>query len=138
MLKMPIILASTKVLGGAGLGASLFPGLGLGTLGGTRASGLFGAGLPEFEQMQQQLTQDPNMMREIMNALAIQNIMNYIEIMCNLIMNNPQMRDIIDRNLELSQLGHQQSTLERTQANQGTTWTKLPFICITTRVVEVS
>ncbi|KAL2538852.1 Ubiquitin domain-containing protein DSK2a [Forsythia ovata] len=39
--------------GGAGLGASLFLGLGLGALGGTGASGLFGVRLPEFEQMQQ-------------------------------------------------------------------------------------
>ncbi|KAL2520778.1 Ubiquitin-like domain-containing protein [Forsythia ovata] len=46
--------------GGTGLRASMFPGLGLGTLGGTKASGLFGARLPEFEQMQQQLTQNPN------------------------------------------------------------------------------
>ncbi|KAL2493519.1 Ubiquitin domain-containing protein DSK2b [Forsythia ovata] len=100
--------------GGAGLGASLFPGLGLGALGGTGASGLFGAGLPEFEQMQQQLTQDPNMMREIMNAPAIQSIMNNPEIMRNLIMNNPQMRDIIDRNPELGHILNDPSILRQT------------------------
>ncbi|KAL2542315.1 Ubiquitin domain-containing protein DSK2a [Abeliophyllum distichum] len=38
----------------------------------------------------------------------------------------------------LSQLGQQQSTPERTQASQGIAWTKLPFICVITRVVEVS
>ncbi|KAL2548734.1 Ubiquitin domain-containing protein DSK2b [Forsythia ovata] len=98
------LVAETYAKGcwGAGLGAYPFPGLGLGALGGTGASGLFGAGLPEFENMQQQLTQDPNMMREIMNAQAIQSIMNNPEIMHNLIMNNSQIRDIIDRNPELA------------------------------------
>ncbi|GAB4838651.1 hypothetical protein Ancab_028195 [Ancistrocladus abbreviatus] len=68
-------------LGNAGLGASLFPGLGLGRLGGSGGSGLFGAGFPEFEQVQQQLTQNPNMMREIMNMPAIQSLMNNPDLM---------------------------------------------------------
>ncbi|EOX90680.1 Tobamovirus multiplication 1 isoform 2, partial [Theobroma cacao] len=99
-------------LGGAGLGASLFPGLGLGGLGGS--AGLFGAGLPDFEQVQQQLTQNPNIMREIMNMPAVQNLMNNPEIMRSLIMNNPQMRDIIDRNPELAHILNDPSTLRQT------------------------
>ncbi|XP_022739901.1 ubiquitin domain-containing protein DSK2b-like isoform X2 [Durio zibethinus] len=95
--------------GGAGLGASLFPGLGLGG-----SAGLFGAGLSDFEQVQQQLTRDPNIMREIMNIPAVQNLMNNPEVMRNLIMNNPQMQDIIDRNPELAHILNDPSTLRQT------------------------
>ncbi|KAL5713831.1 hypothetical protein ACHQM5_015873 [Ranunculus cassubicifolius] len=101
-------------LGGAGLG-SLFPGLGANPLGGNGGSGgLFGAGIPEFEQMQQQLTQNPNMMREIMNMPAIQNLVNNPDIMRNMIMSNPQMRDIIDRNPELAHILNDPNTLRQT------------------------
>ncbi|KAL1563864.1 Ubiquitin domain-containing protein DSK2b [Salvia divinorum] len=99
----------------AGTGASLFPGLGLGELGGTGgASGLFGAGFPEVEQVQQQLTQNPNMMRDIMNMPAIQSLMNNPEIMRSLIMSNPQMREIIDRNPELAHILNDPSVLRQT------------------------
>ncbi|XP_011088701.1 ubiquitin domain-containing protein DSK2b-like [Sesamum indicum] len=98
----------------AGAGASPFPVLGLGALGGAGASGVFGAGLPEFEQVQQQLTQNPNMMREIMNMPAIQSLMNNPEIMRSLIMSNPQMREIIDRNPELGHIINDPSILRQT------------------------
>ncbi|XVF16015.1 hypothetical protein REPUB_Repub09cG0205500 [Reevesia pubescens] len=98
--------------GGAGLGASLFPGLGTGGLGGN--AGLFGAGLPDFEQVQQQLTRNPDIMREIMNMPAVQSLMNNPEIMRNLIMNNPQMRETIDRNPELAHILNDPSTLRQT------------------------
>lgn len=96
-------------LGGAGAGAPLFPGLGLGGLGGS-----FGSGLPEFEQVQQQLTQNPNMMRDMMNMPAIQNILNNPEIMRGMIMSNPQMRDIIDRNPELAHILNDPAILRQT------------------------
>ncbi|CAK7355529.1 unnamed protein product [Dovyalis caffra] len=99
------------VLGGSGFG-SLFPGLGLNGLGGN--GGLFGAGLPEFEQVQQQLTRNPNIMRDIMNTPVVQNLMNNPEIMRNLLMNNPQMREIIDRNPELAHILNDPSTLRQT------------------------
>ncbi|GMH16329.1 hypothetical protein Nepgr_018170 [Nepenthes gracilis] len=101
-------------LGAANLGPSLFPGLDLGALGGTGGSGLFGAGFPELEQMQQQLTQNPNMMREIMNMPAIQSLMNNPELMRGLIMSNPQMREIIDRNPELAHILNDPSILRQT------------------------
>ncbi|KAK9666677.1 hypothetical protein RND81_14G202800 [Saponaria officinalis] len=101
-------------LGGAGLGATMFPGLGLGGLGGTGASGLLGAGIPDLEQMQQQLNQNPNMMRDIMNMPAIQSLMNNPDLMRNLIMNNPQMREIIDRNPELGHILNDPSILRQT------------------------
>ncbi|XP_012458110.1 ubiquitin domain-containing protein DSK2a [Gossypium raimondii] len=100
---------------GAGLGASLFPGLNpLGGGGGSSGFGLFGSGLPEFEQVQQQLTQNPNMMREIMNTPAIQSLMNNPELMRSLIMSNPQMREIIDRNPELGHILNDPSILRQT------------------------
>ncbi|XP_023554442.1 ubiquitin domain-containing protein DSK2b-like isoform X1 [Cucurbita pepo subsp. pepo] len=94
--------------GNAGLGASLFPGLGFNPLGGG------GAGLPEFEQVQQQLTQNPNMIREIMNMPAIQNLMNNPDLMRTLITSNPQMRDIIDRNPELAHILNDPGILRQT------------------------
>ncbi|MBA0677569.1 hypothetical protein Goari_018968, partial [Gossypium aridum] len=93
--------------GGAGLGASLFPGLG-------DSAGLFGAGLPNFEQLQQQLTRNPNIMREISNMPAVQNLMNNSEILYNLIMNNPETREIIDRNPELAHILNDPSVLRQT------------------------
>ncbi|KAI8536836.1 hypothetical protein RHMOL_Rhmol10G0287100 [Rhododendron molle] len=98
--------------GGSGLDTSLFPGLGFNGLGGN--SGLFGAGFPEFEQMQQQLTQNPNLVRELMNMPAVQNLMNNPEIMRNMIMNNPQMNELIDRNPELAHILNDPSTLRQT------------------------
>ncbi|XP_047321237.1 ubiquitin domain-containing protein DSK2b-like [Impatiens glandulifera] len=101
-------------LGGPGLGASMFPGLGLNGAAGGGAAGLFGAGVPGFEQMQQQLTQNPNLMRDIMNMPAVQNMMNNPDIMRNLIMNNPQMREIMDRNPELAHVLNDPATLHQT------------------------
>ncbi|CAK9163998.1 unnamed protein product, partial [Ilex paraguariensis] len=97
---------------GSNFGASLFPGLGLNGLG--SGGGLFGAGLPEFEQVQQQLTQNPNMMRDILNLPIVQNLMNNPDIMRNLMMNNPQMREIIDRNPELAHILNDPNTLRQT------------------------
>ncbi|XP_073122187.1 ubiquitin domain-containing protein DSK2b-like [Henckelia pumila] len=95
-------------------GASLFPGLDLGTLGGSGVSRLFGTGVPDFEQVQQQLTQNPNMMREMINSPAIQSLMNNPEIMRSLIMSNPQMREIIDRNPELAHILNDPGVLRQT------------------------
>ncbi|GMH23638.1 hypothetical protein Nepgr_025481 [Nepenthes gracilis] len=102
--------------GGAGLGplASLFPWLGLGGAAGTRGSGLFGSGFPEFEHVQQQLTQNPDMMREIMDGPAIQSLMNNPELMQGLIMSSPQMLEIIDRNPELAHILNDPSILRQT------------------------
>ncbi|KAI3827914.1 hypothetical protein L1987_02003 [Smallanthus sonchifolius] len=61
----PTAREAGSVGGGTGLGGSLFPRLGLSGLGGN--GGMVGAGLPELELMQQQLTQNPNIMREIMD-----------------------------------------------------------------------
>ncbi|KAG6763240.1 hypothetical protein NC653_023941 [Populus alba x Populus x berolinensis] len=99
-------------LGGAGIGASLFPGLG--SLGGGSPSGLFGDGLPELEQVQQRLAQNPDMMREIMNAPAMQSLMNNPELIRSMMMSNPQMREIMDRNPELAHVLNDPSILRQT------------------------
>ncbi|XP_061958880.1 ubiquitin domain-containing protein DSK2a-like [Populus nigra] len=99
-------------LGGAGIGASLFPGLG--SLGGSSPSALFGDGLPELEQVQQRLTQNPDMMREIMNTPAMQGLMNNPELIRSMMMSNPQMREIMDRNPELAHVLNDPSILRQT------------------------
>ncbi|KAF2544263.1 hypothetical protein F2Q68_00028824 [Brassica cretica] len=76
--------------------------------------GLFGAaGLPDLEQAQQQLAQNPNMVQDMMNAPAIQNIMNNPELMRTLIMSNPQMRELVDRNPELGHILNDPSVLRQ-------------------------
>ncbi|XP_031254821.1 ubiquitin domain-containing protein DSK2a-like [Pistacia vera] len=101
-------------LGGASLGESLFPGLGLNALGGDDPAGLLGPGNPAMEQMRQQLMQDPNMITEMMNLPPIQNLMNSPELMRSLIMNSPQMRDIVDRNPELAHILNDPGILQQT------------------------
>lgn len=68
-------------------------------LGGNRN---LGAGVPELEQMQQQLTQNPDLMREMMSMPAVRSLMNNPDLMRTIIMSNPQTRDLIDRNPELA------------------------------------
>ncbi|MQM04771.1 hypothetical protein Taro_037575 [Colocasia esculenta] len=99
---------------GASFGGSLFPGLGARRMGGQGASGLFGTSFQDFDQVHQQLTQNPDMMREIMNLPAVQNLVNNPDLMRNLIMGNPLMRDIIDRNPELAHILNDPSTLRQT------------------------
>ncbi|CAM8994298.1 unnamed protein product [Rhodiola kirilowii] len=99
--------------GGAGLGASLFPGADFNFLGGN-GNGNLGAGIPGLEQMQQQLNQNPNLMRDIMNTPAVQSLMNNPDLMRTMIMNNPQTREIIDRNPELAHILNDPSIIRQT------------------------
>ncbi|XP_019182521.1 PREDICTED: ubiquitin domain-containing protein DSK2b-like isoform X3 [Ipomoea nil] len=97
---------------GSGLGASLFPGLNLNRPG--SGAGLFGDGLPDFDRFQQHMSQNPDMMRDILNMPLFQNLMNNPEIIRNSILNNPQMRDIMDRNPELAHVLNDPATLRQT------------------------
>ncbi|XP_020585558.1 ubiquitin domain-containing protein DSK2b-like isoform X2 [Phalaenopsis equestris] len=99
---------------GVGSASPLIPGLGANGLFGTGASGFAGSWFPEFDQVQQQLTQNPNVMRDILNMPAIQNLMNNPDLVRNLIMNNPQMREILDRNPDLAHVLNDPSTLRQT------------------------
>ncbi|XP_074582574.1 ubiquitin domain-containing protein DSK2b-like isoform X1 [Curcuma longa] len=96
------------------LGGSLLPGLNVNGLSGSGTAGLLGTGIPELDQMQQQLSQNPNIMREIMNLPAMQNLISNPDIIRNLFMNNPQMREIIDRNPELAHVLNDPNTLRQT------------------------
>ncbi|KAL2653072.1 hypothetical protein R1flu_021200 [Riccia fluitans] len=99
----------------AGLGAFGFPNFGLGAGAGAGAgAGGFGMGLQDIQQVQQQLMQNPNLMREMMNMPAVQNLMNNPDLMRSIIMSNPQMRDIIDRNPDLAHILNDPGTLRQT------------------------
>lgn len=103
---IPAVNLGAGLAGVNGLGTDPF---GFGGMGG----GL-GMGFPEFQQVQQQLMQNPNLMRDMMNMPAVQSLMNNPELMRNLIMNNPQMRSLIDRNPELGHILNDPSTLRQT------------------------
>ena len=47
-------------------------------------------GMPDINQMQQQLMQNPQMMQQIMNSPMMENLMNNPELMQNMMLNNPQ------------------------------------------------
>ncbi|KAF5754672.1 putative Ubiquitin-like domain, Heat shock chaperonin-binding, UBA-like superfamily, ubiquilin [Helianthus annuus] len=101
-------------LGGAGTGAPLFPGLGSGGLRRNAVSELFESGLPEFEQVQEQLAQHPEIMIDMMNMPSVQTLLNNPEIMRGMIMSNPHMREIIDRNPELAHILNDPAILRQT------------------------
>ncbi|KAI5065034.1 hypothetical protein GOP47_0019729 [Adiantum capillus-veneris] len=103
---IPAVNLGAGLTGVNGLGTDPF---GFGGMGG----GL-GMGFPEFQQVQQQLMQNPNLMRDMMNMPAVQSLMNNPELMRSLIMNNPQMRSLIDRNPELGHILNDPSTLRQT------------------------
>lgn len=69
-----------------------------------RSGGTFTAASPEVELTQQQLTpnQNQNMMTEIMNMPAMPSLLNNPDLIRDLMMSNPQLRQIMDRNPELS------------------------------------
>ncbi|KAL0396935.1 UNVERIFIED_CONTAM: Ubiquitin domain-containing protein DSK2b [Sesamum calycinum] len=94
-------------------GSLLFPRLGFNGLG-SGGGGLFGSPVAEMEQVRQQLTQNPNMMGDILNMPLFQDLMNNPETIRNLIMDNPQMREIMDRNPELRHILNDPGTLLQT------------------------
>ncbi|KAL6642758.1 hypothetical protein ACP70R_020939 [Stipagrostis hirtigluma subsp. patula] len=106
--------STTPSSGPAGGLGGLFPGVGATRIPTGGSSGLFGSGFPELEQMQQHLSQNPNLMREIMNVPAMQNLLNNPDLIRNMIMNNPQMREIMDRNPELAHVLNDPSVLRQT------------------------
>jgi ubiquilin len=60
-------------------------------LGGIGGRGGMDAGFLEFQQVQEQLMQNPNLMREMVNMSAVQNFMNNFDLRRTLIMSNLQM-----------------------------------------------
>ncbi|TVU26308.1 hypothetical protein EJB05_28847 [Eragrostis curvula] len=90
-----------------GLGGLLQGGRATGTLisGGL---GLFVSGLPELDQMQRQLAENPNLMP------LVQNLLNSPDLIRNIVMNNPQMRELIDQNPDLGHVLNDPSILRQT------------------------
>lgn len=76
----------------AGAGAAPFPGMG----------GMGPGGMPDVHRMQQQLMQNPEMMRNIMNSPMMQSMMSNPDLIRNMIVNNPQMRQVLDANPQLN------------------------------------
>jgi ubiquilin len=85
---------------------------GVGVGGGTGAG--FGMGFSDFKQAQEQLLQDPNLVREMMSMPVVQNLMNNPDLMRTLIMSNPHIQDIIDHNPDLADILHDPGTLRQT------------------------
>jgi len=71
--------------------------MGMGGLG-----GMGGMGMMDPMAMQQQLLQNPDMMREMMNSPIVQSLMSNPELMQQLIMANPQMRQLMESNPQLA------------------------------------
>jgi len=67
-----------------------------------------------FQQMQQQLLQNPNMMREVLNSPLTQQLMQNPELMRMMLTSNPQMREIIERNPEIGHVLNDPATLRQT------------------------
>lgn len=59
-------------------------------------------GMPDVGRMQQQLLQNPEMMRSIMSSPMMQNLMSNPDMIRNMIMSNPQMRQVLDANPQLN------------------------------------
>ncbi|KAL0429970.1 UNVERIFIED_CONTAM: Ubiquitin domain-containing protein DSK2b [Sesamum radiatum] len=94
-------------------GSLLFPGLGFDGLGSGGGS-FFGSPLAEMEEVCQQLTQNSNKIGDIFNMPLFQDVMDNPEIIRNFIMDNPQLREIMDRNLELRHMLNDRETLRQT------------------------
>ncbi|CAM9385623.1 unnamed protein product, partial [Heterosigma akashiwo] len=67
-------------------------------------SGASNGGMPNMQAMQQQIMQNPEMMRNIMNSPMMQNLMNDPEMMRNIMTSNPQMRQVLESNPQLNHL----------------------------------
>jgi ubiquilin len=75
-------------------------------------------GMPSLQQMQAQMAQNPGMVRELMNSpemqSMMQNIMQNPELVRNMIMGNPQMREVIERNPEVGHMLNDPAVLRQT------------------------
>ncbi|KAL4227802.1 Ubiquilin-1 [Mactra antiquata] len=81
---------------------------GLGSLGGLAGVGNIGMGSANFmemqQRMQQQVMQNPEMLRQMMENPFVQQMMSNPDVMRQLMMANPQMRDIMERNPEITHM----------------------------------
>eukprot|EP00741_Cyanophora_paradoxa_P006092 tig00000983_g5907.t1 len=73
-----------------------------------------GMGVPNLGQFQQQMMQNPDMMREMMNSPMMQSMMNNPELLRSLMMANPAMRQVIENNPEINHMLNDPQLLRQT------------------------
>jgi len=86
---------------------------------GFESFGSFGGGggggaMPSFQQMQEQMMRNPQVMRDIMNSPIMQNVLNNPELIRDMLMSNPQMREIIERNPDVGHILNDPQILRQT------------------------
>jgi len=75
---------------------------------------MMGGGMPDMQRMQEQLAQNPEMMRNIMNSPMMQNLMDNPETLRSMMTSNPQMRALLDSNPQLNHILNDPSVLRQT------------------------
>ena len=70
-------------------------------------------GMPNLQQMQQQLQSNPEFMSQMMNNPMVQNIMSNPDFMSSMLESNPQMQNILNTNPELRQALRDPETMRR-------------------------
>ncbi|KMZ75844.1 Ubiquitin domain-containing protein DSK2b [Zostera marina] len=92
---------SQSSLGTAGFDGMQLPGLG------------FLGGHQDINQIREGLAQNPDMLRKILNMPAMRDFLNNPDFMQNVVMNNPQTRQLIDRHPELAHVLNDPSFLSQ-------------------------
>lgn len=91
---------------------------GLGSFGGLQGLGNMGMGSQNFmemqQQMQRQMMNNPDMLRQVMDSPFVQNMMSNPEIMQQFMLQNPQIQELMQRNPELSHILNNPEVMRQT------------------------
>ncbi|EEY67806.1 ubiquitin family protein, putative [Phytophthora infestans T30-4] len=87
----------------------LFPGAAGAGTGASNNGNMFGnamgaGGMPNMQQMQQQMMENPEMVRQMMDSPMMQSILNNPDIMRNLMQSNPAMQQLMEQNPQLNHI----------------------------------
>jgi ubiquilin len=63
-----------------------------------------GGGMPNMQNMQEQLMRNPEMMQQILNSPMMDNLLNNPELMQNMMLNNPQLQSMLNANPHIRQI----------------------------------
>lgn len=88
---------------GTGLGDGFGAGAGAGAFG----------GLPNMQEMQAQLMQNPEQVQAMLNNPVMESLMNNPEVMRSFVMANPQMRQLMDNNPEVAHVFNDPATFRQ-------------------------
>lgn len=72
---------------------------------------LGGFGMPSFQEMQNQVMQNPEQMQAVLNSPMMDRLMNNPEFARRIMMANPQMRELVESNPEIAHVLNDPSTL---------------------------